>query len=187
MAGPARDDAAVRSPFRPAVVRAVALGAGFLLLTAVLFAGVGVLQGGGDAVVEESPAPAPQPAQAPPPAPAPEPVPEEVPEPEPAPASEPTGPDPTDVTVQLLDAQLDDGGAAVARAADALDGFDIIARNRVSAGRAGAYASTTVLYTPGFEDEGRLVAATLGATEVRAVTPENNLSSDVMVHVVVKG
>lgn len=192
MAARARDDGAARSPFRTAAVRAAAVAVGFLLVTAGLFAGVGAWQGddADAAQVDEVPAevtPAPAPAPAPAPEPAPQPEPE--PEPEPEPAVVPTGPDPADVTVQLLDAQLDDGGTAIGRAVDVLEdaGFDVVAENRVAAARASAYASTTVLYTPGREAEGRLVAATLGATEIRAVTPENSLTDRVMVHVVVKG
>ena len=195
MADRVRDVTAVRSPFRAAASRVAVVAVGFLLVTAGLFAGVGSWQGAGDRAdaaaepvpvepVQPTPAPAPEPEPVPAPEPAPEPEPEPAPEPEP----EPVGPDPADVTVQLLDAQLDDGGAAVARAADLLEdaGFDIIARNSVAASRASAYAATTILYSPGFEAEGRLVAAALGATEVRAVTPENRLTDRVKVHVVIK-
>ena len=193
MAGRADDDAAVRSPFRPAMLRVVGIAVAFLVVTAGLFAGVGAWRGDDAATAEPAPVEEPSDDGDVAPAPAPEPAadeapePEPVPEPEPEPEPEPVGPDPADVTVQLLDAELDDGGAALGRAADALDAFDVVARNRVAESRADAYAATTVLYTPGFEAEGRLVAATLGATEVRAVTPENRLSDAVMVHVVVKG
>jgi hypothetical protein len=197
MSARARDAAAGRSPFRTAAGRAVAVAAGFLLITASLFAGVGAWQAGDAGAVaaddqqvddgSTADVPAPDPTVQPAPDPEPEPAPEPKPQPEPEP--EPVGPDPAGVTVQLLDAELDDGGAAIGRAADALEaeGFDVVAENRVAAARAGAYTVTTVLYTPGREAEGRLVAATLGATEVRAVTPENSLTDRVMVHVVVKG
>jgi hypothetical protein len=207
MAARSRDAAAGRSPFPVALRRAAALTVGFVVVVASLFAGVGAWQSG-DAVAAPAPAPAPVPPSAPvtpPPAPpaadddAPgedatdEDEPDEdaadQPPPAPAPAPAPTGPSPADVTIQLLDAVRDDGGAAVGRARTTLRsaGFRITATNTVAAARAGNYARTTVLYTSGNEAAGRAVAAALGVTEVRAVTPENNLSNSVMVHVVVKG
>ncbi len=191
-------DHGARSPFRTAAVRATVVAVGFLVVTAGLFAGVGAWQGGGaeagagaDAAMPAptpEPAPTPVPAPVPAPAPAPEPTPEPEPAPAPTPATQPTGPDPADVTVQLLDAEPGDGGAAVGRAEEVLDaaGFDVVARNSVAASRASAYSTTTILYSPGREAEGRAVAEALGATEVRAVTPENRLTDSVMVHVVVK-
>lgn len=204
-----RDAAAGRSPFPVALGRAAAMAVGFLVVVASLFAGVGAWQSR-DATAAPAPAPAPvTPAPVtPPPAP---PTTDDVTDdatddtsdgedtdgdaadqpapPAPAPAPVPTGPSPADVTIQLLDAVRDDGGAAVDRARTTLRsaGFRISASNTVAAARAANYARTTVLYTSGNEAAGRAVAAALGVTEVRAVTPENNLSNSVMVHVVVKG
>lgn len=206
MAARTRDAAAGRSPFPVALTRVAVFGLGFLVLVAALFAGVGVWQSD-DASADAPPPPAvpvsPPPASlTPPPAEAEDDEADveddaveedgaagEPPASAPAPAPAPSGPRPGDVTIQLLDAVLDDGGTSVTRARTTLRGagFTVVASNRVAASRADNYARTTILYTPGFEAAGRAVAAALGATEVRAVTPENRLSSSVMVHVVVKG
>jgi len=87
---------------------------------------------------------------------------------------------PEDISVQVLDGYGGDGGAAAdAVAAELAEaGYRIIAQNPAL-----AYEVTTVLWTAGFEDEGRQVAAEIGATEARE--QPGNLSDSVMIHVVV--
>jgi len=84
---------------------------------------------------------------------------------------------PEDISVQVLDGG--GGAAADAVAAELSDaGYRIIAQNPAL-----PYEVTTVLWTAGFEAEGRQVAAEIGAAEVRE--QPGNLSENVMVHVVV--
>jgi len=196
--GPLGRLASMRSLPRSAV-RVVAVGAGFVVLVAALFAGVGAWQDR-DATASPPPvAPAPAPAPAPPPAPVPAPSDTEDEEPdtdedgtdgaEETPATPPpppaTGPRPQDVSVQVLNGIGPDGTAAVDRTRRTLTdaGF------RIAASRsARPYDVTTIFYTVGFETEGRLVGSTLGVTAVRPMTDlpaERRLSSSVMVHVVV--
>ncbi len=150
-------------------VRVLGIGVGFVVVVAAVFAGVGVWQdrevSATPDVVEPEPDPAPQPSPAP------------APEPDDAPRAQ-------DVSVQLLNGIGSDGGAAVARARTALtdEGFRITAERN-----ARAYDVTTIFYTVGFEDEGRLVGRTLDVTEIRPMTDlpaERRLSDGVMVHVV---
>jgi len=166
-------------------VRVLGIGAGFVVLVAALFAGVGAWQDrdvtAGADVAEPEPDPAPQPSPAPAPEPDPEPEPEPEPEPDDVPADSPR---PQDVSVQLLNGIGSDGSAAVARARTALtdEGFRIAAERT-----ARAYDVTTIFYTVGFEDEGRLVGQALDVTEIKPMTDlpaERRLSDDVMVHVV---
>lgn len=183
-------------------VRVLGAAVGFVVLTAALFAGVGVWQDR-DTTPDDAAA-APDPAPAPTPAPQPDADPDGTDDPDDgaddpdgtddadapdddAPAEPPatTGPRPADVTIQLLNGIGADGSAAISRVRTTLTeaGFRISASN---AGR--PYDDTTIFYTVGFEDEGRLVASTLGVTEVFVMTdlpPERRLSSSVMVHVVV--
>lgn len=183
-------------------VRVLGAAVGFVVLTAALFAGVGVWQDR-DTTPDDAAA-APDPAPAPTPAPQPDAAPDGTNDPDDgaddpdgtddadapdddAPAEPPatTGPRPADVTIQLLNGIGADGSAAISRIRTTLTeaGFRISASN---AGR--PYDDTTIFYTVGFEDEGRLVASTLGVTEVFVMTdlpPERRLSSSVMVHVVV--
>ena len=183
-------------------VRVLGAAVGFVVLTAALFAGVGVWQDR-DTTPDDAAA-APDPAPAPTPAPQPDADPDGTDDPDDgaddpdgtddadapdddAPAEPPatTGPRPADVTIQLLNGIGADGSAAISRIRTTLTeaGFRISASN---AGR--PYDDTTIFYTVGFEDEGRLVASTLGVTEVFVMTdlpPERRLSSSVMVHVVV--
>jgi hypothetical protein len=96
------------------------------------------------------------------------------------------GPRPADVSIQLLNAAGDGGSAALSTMATTLQeaGFRISAR--VTAGR--RYDQTTIFYTDGFEAEGRLLASVLAVNEVYPMSelpPERQLSSRVMVHVVV--
>ena len=88
--------------------------------------------------------------------------------------------DPSTVSVQVLDGYQADGGTAAGTVATELQdaGYRIVARNPAL-----LYDITTVLWTAGHEQAGRQVAADLGAAEVRE--QPGNLSSSVMVHVVV--
>ena len=173
--------------------RVVATGVGFVVLTAALFAGVGAWQDRdttpGDAAAPVEPAPDPAPAPAPP-----DPTDDadgdatdadgdDADGEDDTPATQ--GPRPADVTVQLLNGIGADGSAGVARVRTTLTdaGFRISASNP---GR--PYDVTTVFYTVGFEAQGRLVASTLGVSQVFVMTdlpPERRLSPSVMVHVVV--
>jgi len=192
--GPGSTRSSLRS-LPTAALRIFGGGLGFVVLIATVFAGVGAWQDrdrSPDTAVE-----APLPAPAPAPSPAPEPVePVEPDEDDPdttdddAPADGPDdvpadGPRPETVSVQLLNGIGADGAAGVASVRTQLSdaGFRIVASN---AGR--AYDRTTVFYTVGFEAEGRLVARTLGTTQVFAMTElpaDRRLSASVMVHVVV--
>jgi len=185
--------------------RIVATGVGFVVLTAALFVGVGAWQDRdttpGDAAAPVEPAPDPAPAPAPPPDPTDDTDADadsdadadtdadgddtdgEDDTPAEPPATQ--GPRPADVTVQLLNGIGADGSAGVARVRTTLTdaGFRISASNP---GR--PYDVTTVFYTVGFEAQGRLVASTLGVSQVFVMTdlpPERRLSPSVMVHVVV--
>jgi hypothetical protein len=188
-------------------VRVLTTGLGFVIVSAALFAGVGFWQDRdttrGDAAGPVDPAPPPAPAPAPP-----EGLEDDgddgsegddvgtddpdgagegdaegdgvAPE---TPATQ--GPRPADVTVQLLNGIGPDGSAAVTRVRTTLSeaGFRISAQNT---GR--PYDVTTIFYTVGFEAQARLVASTLGVTQVFVMTdlpPERRLSATVMVHVVV--
>ena len=173
--------------------RIVATGVGFVVLAAALFAGVGAWQDRdttpGDAAAPVEPAPDPAPAPAPP-----DPTDDadgdatdadgdDADGEDDTPATQ--GPRPADVTVQLLNGIGADGSAGVARVRTTLTdaGFRISASNP---GR--PYDVTTVFYTVGFEAQGRLVASTLGVSQVFVMTdlpPERRLSPSVMVHVVV--
>jgi hypothetical protein len=109
------------------------------------------------------------------------------PEPSPEPtASEPVpggqgDVDPAEISVQVLDAVLDDGGEAAARVADQLsgDGFRVVARNQAIR----RYAVTTVMYTPGNEGKAQQIAARYGYDRVEP--QPGNLSDSVDVHLVV--
>ena len=110
---------------------------------------------------------------------------EPVEEPEDPPAEEPAEEpaeriDPATISVQVLDGYRQDGGAAATVVYEQLRdaGYRIVARNPAI-----AYDVTTVLWTAGFEDEGRQVAEEIGAAEVRE--QPGNLSTQVNVHVVV--
>lgn len=100
-----------------------------------------------------------------------------------APATPPPTPelDPATVTVQVLDAVLDDDGAAADRVADRLReaGYRVVAVNRAVR----VYERTTVFYSPGAEAAAAQVAALLGSEQV-APKPDN-LTAAVQVHVVV--
>lgn len=87
---------------------------------------------------------------------------------------------PDSVTVQVLDGYQEDGGSAAASVASALreTGYRVVAENPSL-----RYEVTTVLWTAGFEDQARQVAADLGGAEVRP--KPDNLSDQVQVHVVV--
>jgi hypothetical protein len=194
--GPGATRSSLRS-LPTAAVRVFAGALGFVVLTAAVFAGVGLWQDRDRSPGDAAEAPEPMPAPEPVPAPAPEPVEPVVPDGEAPDGSgdgtpdgatdEPPadGPRPETVSVQLLNGIGADGAAGVASVRTQLSGagFRIVASNT---GR--AYDRTTVFYTVGFEAEGRLVARTLGTDQVFAMTElpaERRLSSTVMVHVVV--
>lgn len=105
--------------------------------------------------------------------------PAEEPPAEEEPATEPEI-DPSTISVQVLDGYREDGGTAADAVFEQLQsaGYNIIARNPAI-----AYEVTTVLWTEGFEAEGRQVAQEIGAAEVRQ--QPGNLSNEVNVHVVV--
>lgn len=106
-------------------------------------------------------------------------APAEEPPAEEEPATEPRI-DPSTISVQVLDGYREDGGTAADAVFEQLQsaGYNIIARNPAI-----AYEVTTVLWTEGFEAEGRQVAQEIGAAEVRQ--QPGNLSNEVNVHVVV--
>ena len=192
--------AGLRSLPAPAY-RALGLGAGFIVLVAAVFAGVGAWQDREPRVDQPVAAPDPVPAPAPAPdgdadgdagddatpdATAPDgteagDAADDTAEPDVVPPV--TGPRPQDVTVQLLNGSGVSGATAPARTQlDAL-GFRISAVNN-----ARARDVTTIFYTAGFEAEARLVGEVLNVRVINPMTelpPERRLTSDVMVHVVV--
>ena len=199
--GPLEALAGLRS-LPSSAVRVVGAAAGFIVLVAALFAGVGAWQ---DRDVTAAPRPA-EPAPAPAPAPAPPPAPDDGADdeadadgeggadgddaddaPDDAPAPVPASPDgirPADVTVQLLNGIGSDGSAAIARARTQLTdaGFNIRATSN-----ARAYDVTTIFYTDGFEAQARFVGSVLGVRDINPMSTlpaERRLSSSVMVHVV---
>ena len=197
--------------FRRSLLRNAAGGVGLVVLVAAIFGVLGMIgrddptldiadgpeEPEEDVATEEAPVeePAEEPAEAPveepAEAPAEEPVdegPEEPAEEEPEepveeePAEEPSPPaiDPSEISVQVLDGYREDGGAAADAVYEQLEsaGYRIIARNPAI-----AYEVTTVLWTAGYEEEGRQVAEEIGAPEARE--QPGNLSTSVNVHVVV--
>jgi hypothetical protein len=88
--------------------------------------------------------------------------------------------DPSSVTVQVLDGFKTDGGAAADSLTDQLEGagYSVVARNDAL-----SYASTTVLFNPGYEAAAQQVAAELGGAVVSE--QPGNLSTAVELHVVV--
>lgn len=103
--------------------------------------------------------------------------------PEPAGTQPPASPslEPSSITLQVLDAVLDDDGRAtsdlVRRLREA--GYNVVAQHTAVR----QYEVTTVFHTPGFEQAARQVAATFGFQRVE-VKPDN-LSDTVQVHVIV--
>ncbi len=112
--------------------------------------------------------------------------PDPEPEPEPA-ASETEAPSgnqqfaPANVSIQVLDAVLDDDGAAAdAYAARARgDGYRVVAVNKAIR----VYTTTTVFYTPGNEAKARQVAAQYGFSAVEPAP--DNLNPSVDIHLVI--
>lgn len=103
------------------------------------------------------------------------------PEPDdPDPSPDPPAFPPAEVSVQVLDGHRGgDGSGARAVAAQLREaGYRIIAENPAI-----PYEVTTVLWTAGYEGQGRQVAAEIGAPEARE--QPGTLSDQVMVHVVV--
>lgn len=112
----------------------------------------------------------------------PEPSPSPSPEPEPSPTETSAERiDPSEVSIQVLDAVLDDGGAAANRVADELrgDGYNVIVVNDSFR----TYDSTTVFFTDGHEAEARQLADEYGFARVEP--KPSNLSSSVDIHLVV--
>lgn len=110
--------------------------------------------------------------------------------PSPTPTSEPsptaTAPatgefDPSEISVQVLDAVLDDGGEASKRVMEELqaDGYRVVARNQAVK----RYDVTTVMYTAGNEAKARQIAAQYGFSRVEP--QPGNLSEQVDIHLVV--
>lgn len=125
----------------------------------------------------------------PPSEPGPEPA-SETPSPDPDPTSGPTptrtatsdgAVAPSSVSVQVLDAVLDDGSTAANDVEQRLraDGYRVVANNKASR----TYEVTTVFYTPGHEAQARQIADAYGWSKVEP--KPDNLSSSVHVHVVV--
>jgi hypothetical protein len=89
--------------------------------------------------------------------------------------------DPATISVQVLDAVVDDDGEAASGVASSLraDGYRVVAENQAVR----QYEQTTVFYTSGNEDAARQIAAAYGFEVVQE--QPGNLSEDVDVHVVV--
>lgn len=110
-----------------------------------------------------------------------EPTPEPTPEASPSAAAPSGDVDPASISIQILDAVLDDGGEAVERVEGELEaaGYRVVATNKAVR----KYTQTTVFYTEGNEDAARQIAAEFGYD---AVEPKpDNLSSSVEIHLVV--
>lgn len=182
-------------PFNSAALRAGSVAAGFVVLVALLFAGLGAWQERDVSASTPPPAPAPAPS---PPAPVPAaPADDDADDPEdtdaeeeepaaPAAPAEPAARPNSEVSVQVLDG-ITGGGTAAVNAAVAIlreAGFRIAAQNT---GR--PYEVTTVFYNDGYAAEGQRVGAALGAsTVVRAMSElpaERRLSAGVNVHVII--
>lgn len=88
---------------------------------------------------------------------------------------------PSEISVQVLDAVLEDGSTAAQEIADEMeaDGYRIVVVNQASK----VYDVTTVFYTAGFEDSARQIARTYGFDRVEE--KPSNLSDTVRVHLVV--
>ncbi|HEX9888392.1 MAG TPA: LytR C-terminal domain-containing protein [Nitriliruptorales bacterium] len=135
---------------------------------------------------------APDPEPTPTPTPTPEPTSEaSSPEPSPQPSPEPSPePSPTEadgriaassISVQVLDAVLDDGSAAASDVEQRMkaDGYRVVARNKASK----TYDVTTVFYSAGSEAQAQQIAEQYGWSRVEG--KPDNLSDSVQVHVVV--
>lgn len=126
------------------------------------------------------PSPSPEPSPTPTPSPTPSPTPTATPTPKPS-ATASGSFAPGDISVQILDAVLDDGGDKAGAARDRLrgDGYRVVASNKASR----VYDVTTVFYTAGNEAKARQIAKQYG---FKAVEPKpDNLSDSVAVHLVV--
>ena len=168
-----------------------------VLVVAAGFWAIGQVDGGDDdvaVVAEPSPTEEPVAAASPSePTPtaagttAPEPTPTATtpePEPSPEPSPEPTATQelaPAEVSIQVLDAVLDDGGEAAQKVADELeaDGYDVVVVNDSFR----KYDQTTVFYTDGQQAAAQQLASQYGFA---AVEPKpDNLSDSVDIHLVV--
>lgn len=143
-----------------------------------------------EAVTSEPAPEATEPTEAetsePEPEPTPTPTPSKSPSPKPSPTAtaEPATSGefaPGDISVQVLDAVLDDGGETSKRVFDELkaDGYRAVARNQAVR----KYDVTTVMYTPGNEAKARQIAKQYGYSRVEP--QPGNLSNSVDVHLVV--
>lgn len=115
-----------------------------------------------------------------------EPSAEPSPEPSPTATSEPTPEDgdridPSSISVQVLDAVLDDGGAKAEEVAARLraDGYRVVAVNKASR----RYENTTAMFTPGYRPQAEQIADEYDFPAVQE--QPGNLSEQVQVHVVV--
>ncbi len=151
----------------------------------------------GDEPASEEPAPAseepeppseePEPEPTPTPTPTPSPTPTPTPEPEPSPEPTATASEDGDripnssISIQILDAVLDDGDQAVDKWRATLrdDGYRVVAKNDAIR----KYEKTTVMYTAGFRAQAEQIAKDYGFTEVQE--KPDNLSDSVQIHLVV--
>lgn len=178
--------------FAASVARNVVAGLALVGVVSVVFWGIGQLDaadGAGNPVItapSDEPAALASPTESteppPPPVTAEEPTPTPTPTPTPSPTATATAEiEPSEVTVQVLDAAGDDGSAAedaTGRLREA--GYVVVAENAAVR----MYERSTLFYTEGHEAEARAIAEVLTEFDVIEEKPDN-LSSEVDVHAVV--
>lgn len=166
-----------------------------VLIVAAGFWAVGQIEPGGEVEVSAGPSPSPTATEEPaeptdlattPTETTTESVASPSPSPTPAPQPSPTETsaeriDPAEVSIQVLDGVLDDGGVAAHAVADELrgDGYNVIVVNQSYR----TYDTTTVFFTEGNEPAARQLASDYGFARVEA--KPSNLSSSVDIHLVV--
>lgn len=177
--------------FRDSLTRN-ALGAiGLVLASVLVFWGLSMIGGDdGVEVVDEptdtvtEPVATQEPTTAPPvtsePTAPPSPMPSPIPTPTATATSEPEPPS-TNPTIQLIDAVLDDGGAAAGRVKSKLTSSGFSVRFETKSFR--VHDTTKIWWTPGNETAANEIRAALGFGLVEPAP--SNMSADVNVHVVV--
>ncbi|MDX1511274.1 MAG: LytR C-terminal domain-containing protein [Nitriliruptorales bacterium] len=174
--------------FRDSLVRNAASAVGLVIVAALVFWGLSAIGNDDGGVVVANPTPTATPTQAPTGAPTPTVAPSPTPTPTPTPSPTPTPtvtatPEPpvTNPSIQLIDAVLDDDGAAFNRVKSQLQAAGWTIRFETSSFR--VHDETKIWFTPGNESVANEIRADLGFGIVEPAP--SNVSASVNVHVVV--
>ena len=174
--------------FRDSLIRNAGSAVGLVVIAIVVFWILSAIgnDDGGPVVADptQNPTASEQPSSEPTTAPTSAPSPTTAPSPEPSPTptitAEPEPPAPS-ATIQLIDAVLEDGGAAADRVKSALTAAGWTIRFETSSFR--VHDQTKIWFTPGNEAVANEIRADLGFGIVEAAP--SNVSAQVSVHVVV--